>query len=262
MKLTTPVVLILSLLGLVSFSTIESTSLAASLSGSTASAIAPLAQEEFRWQGRLASGRVIEVVGVNGDVRAEATTGDEVAVRAIKSGEPSDFDRVDIQVLDREDGVTIKAVYPRGKSPRVRVDFTVQVPSGVRFFGHTVNGEVEAKSLSSEVKASTVNGDVHLSTGGFAEASTVNGSINASLGSANWEGTLEFETVNGSLTIHLPDGVNTEVQAETVNGSISTDFPITIHGHIKKSNLRGTIGSGGRTLKLETVNGSIQLRRA
>ena len=39
---------------------------------------------DFRWHGRLAPGKRVEVKGVNGDVHAVATTGAEVVVTAAK----------------------------------------------------------------------------------------------------------------------------------------------------------------------------------
>jgi DUF4097 and DUF4098 domain-containing protein YvlB len=144
----------------------------------------------------------------------------------------------------------------------VTVDFTVRVPAGVRFLGKTVNGEVEAAFLSSDVEANTVNGSIRISTAGYAEAQTVNGEIVASIGRATWSEALEFRTVNGGITLDLPAGLSTEVRAKTVNGDIQTDFPLMVTGRLGPRSVRGTIGSGGRRLALETVNGSIRLRKA
>jgi len=90
----------------------------------------------------------------------------------------------------------------------------------------------------------------------------VNGSVSATLGRADWVGEADFTTVNGGITLTLPAGVNTEVHAETVNGDLDTDFPLTVTGRFGPRRLRGTIGNGGRTLNLTTVNGSIRLRKA
>ena len=46
-----------------------------------------------------------------------------------------------------------------------------------------------------------------------------------------------------------------------MNGSISTDFPLTVQGRINRRQLNATIGSGGRELELETVNGSIDIKK-
>jgi hypothetical protein len=237
-------------------------------------------QDDFRWQGRIAKGSAIEIKGVNGSIRAEGSSGSEVEVVASKQSRRSDPNSVRIQVVEHGNGVTICAVYPSSDSTRpnvcgagdeghssvqnndVQVEFVVRVPAGVRFRGHTVNGEVEARSLGADVEASTVNGSVHVSTTGYAEASTVNGEIVASLGRADWTEELEFETVNGSITLNLPASTSTLLEAETLNGDITTDFSMTVQGRFSKRHVSGTIGDGGRQLSLKTVNGSIQVRRA
>ena len=241
---------------------------------------AAAAQGEFHWKGKIAPGKSIEIKGVNGDVRAVAGPGaGDVEVTAVKHARRSDPDEVKIEVVPHDDGVTICAVYPSdGRRENscdagegghmnvhdndVTVDFTVRVPAGVRFVGKTVNGEVAAADLSSDVEANTVNGSIRISTAGYAEAQTVNGEIVASLGRATWSDALEFRTVNGGITLDLPAGLSTEVRATTVNGDIQTDFPLMVTGRLGPRRLHGTIGSGGRRLALETVNGSIRLRKS
>src|SRR5438067_10861181 len=239
---------------------------------------AAAAQGEFHWKGKIAPGKSIEIKGVNGDVSAVAGSG-EVEVTAVKHARNSDPDEVKIEVVPSEEGVTICAVYPSdGRRDHtceagdhghmnthdndVRVNFTVRVPAGVRFAGHTVNGEVDAANLSGDVEAHTVNGSIRVSTSGSAEASTVNGSITAAVGRAQWTDALEFDTVNGGITLKLPPNVSTEVRASTVNGDIVTDVPLMVTGGLGPRRVTGTIGSGGRRLALETVNGSIRLRKS
>ena len=237
--------------------------------------------DDFTWRGRLAPGKRLEVKGVNGDVRAVAATGGEVVVTAAKHARRSDPDDVKIEVIEHEGGVTICAVYPTPRRARrenvcepgdhwssstenndVTVDFEVQVPTGVEFTGRTVNGEMRAEGLKADVSASTVNGSVRVSTTGIAEASTVNGSVYVEMGRADWTGELDFSTVNGGLTLTLPAQLNTEVHASTVNGEIHTDYPLTISGRFGPRRVRGTIGTGGRTLSLSTVNGEIRLKKS
>jgi DUF4097 and DUF4098 domain-containing protein YvlB len=142
----------------------------------------------------------------------------------------------------------------------VSVEFTVRIPAGVRLAARTVNGSVEASSLQSDVEARSVNGRIALSTTGIASAQTVNGSIDASLGQRVWTEPLRFNTVNGSIDLNLPSGIDADLRAETLNGGVSSDFPITIRGWQRRRRIAGTIGNGGRELDLHTVNGSIRLR--
>ena len=244
-------------------------------------AFATATAQDFSWHGRIAAGKRLEVKGVSGDVRAVLASGAEAVVNARKHARRSDPDDVEIKVVQSDEGVTICAVYPT--PPRAReenscepgdrwhsstdnndvvVDFEVQVPAGVEFNGQTVNGEMSAEGLKGDVKASTVNGSVRVSTTGLAEASTVNGSVYAEMGRANWNDELEFSTVNGGMTLILPGKLDTELRASTVNGEIDSDYPLMITGKFGPRRLRGTIGAGGRTLNLSTVNGEIRLKKS
>ena len=234
--------------------------------------------DEFNWHQSLAAGKVIEIVGVNGSIEASGTKG-ELEVRAVKTSEKYDLADVQIEVVQHADGVTICAVYPsaRGQANECRpggkgrmntrkndvtVNWTVRVPEGVRLIGRTVNGHIAAHGLTAPAEAYTVNGPVTVETTSWATASTVNGSITARMGKADWSDDREFSTVNGSITIELPPNASMQVDAATVNGSMSTDFPLTVRGKWGPQRMSGTIGQGGRSLSLSTVNGSLNLRRS
>ena len=246
-----------------------------------AALVTPAAGQDFRWTGRLAPGKRLEIKGVSGDIHAVAATGDQIEVTAVKQARRSDPAEVEIKVVPSDEGVTICAVYPTGRHARrentcepgdhwssntedndVSVDFTVHLPAGLELYANTVNGDVEAEGLGGTVKAYTVNGSIRLSTKGFAEATTVNGSIYASLGRADWTEGVDFRTVNGGITLELPATFSAEIRAETVNGDIETDFPLTVTGRFGPRHLRGTVGNGGRQLDLGTVNGSIRRRKS
>ena len=153
---------------------------------------------EFRWRGAVGAGRVVEVKGINGEVRAEGTSGGEVEVVATKRGRRSAPETVRVEVVPHADGVTIapstesrrdkpNTCEPGGKGRSnvrnndVRVDFVVRVPAASASW-QTVNGGVEAEGIAANVEARTVNGGIKVSTTGYAEARTVNGSITARWG--------------------------------------------------------------------------------
>lgn len=236
------------------------------------------AQQDFRWHGSVPQGRSIEIKGVNGDVRAEPSGSNEVEVEAIKTARRDNPADVRIEVVPHAGGVTICAVYPSrdGAKPNecapgsggrmnvqnndVTVRFLVRVPAGVTLVGRTVNGEVEANRLNGDVDLHTVNGSVTFSTTGGGRAETVNGSIHGEMGRADWSDTNSFNTVNGSIVLRFPDSLSADVRASTVNGDITSDFAIST-SRVSRRRLEGTIGGGGRTLALESVNGSITLKR-
>ncbi len=257
---------------------IQTTILAATLTvlAATVRAQSP----DFSWHGTLAAGKTIEIRGVNGRVDASAATGNTVEVTAVKHARRSDPEEVTIQVVESNDGVTICAVYPTPRRSRhdnhcgagddyemntnnndVEVRFTVKVPRGVRLDAATVNGDIRVTEIAGDAELHTVNGGIDVTTSGTVRAETVNGDIDARMGQAAWTGSLVFKTVNGSVSLTAPASLSTEIDAETVNGSVDSDFPITVQGRMERRHLRGTIGAGGRSLEIETVNGGIELRK-
>lgn len=240
------------------------------------------AQEDFRWSGRLAAGQRLEIKGVNGAIRAERSSGSEVEVTAVKrEGREGRLQDVRIERITHDGGVTICAIYPSRSGNRsnrctagddwsanvqdndVSVEFTVRVPRGVHFLGATVNGNVRAEDMPGDAHVSTVNGGVTVSAAGVVEAATVNGTLSIETGAADPGRDLEYNTVNGNINLTVPAGFRADVRASVLNGNIESDWPLEIErGRYVGQSARGQIGRGGRELKLETVNGNIEIRRS
>ncbi|MFN8587638.1 MAG: hypothetical protein U0704_07515 [Candidatus Eisenbacteria bacterium] len=243
-------------------------------SGSTAWS-ATERHQQWTWQGAAPASGKLEIHGINGGIVAEPGTGNQIEVVADKHGKRHDPAEVEIKVVQDSDGITICAVYPKGGSPctgnswngghhdcDVQVEFHVKVPAGIAFDANTVNGGITARSLAGPVKAHTVNGECEIETSMSGEAHTVNGGVRATLGRVSANDRLEFETVNGSITVSLPDNASAQLEGATVNGGIRTDFPAEVQGKWGPKSMRATLGKGGARVRLNTVNGSIALKRA
>ena len=238
---------------------------------------------DFSWDGRITNNRWLYVRNLNGAIRVERATGDRAEVTAVKRwrrGNPEDV-RIETRRLGGDDGdVIICAFWTenascdedgyrsrgdnswRGHDNDTSVEFTVKIPAGVRLGVSTVNGSVTVNGATSEVRASTVNGRVSAqSSGGPVNASTVNGDIDVRMRELG-TGDLEYSTVNGSIEIEVPANLDADLDMRTVNGSLTSDFPLTLEGRVNPRRMRATIGKGGRRLRLETVNGSVELRKA
>ena len=235
--------------------------------------------ETWSWNKVVAAGKTVAVKGVIGDITAEPATGNQVQVIARKSGSRSEVREVQIEVVEHEGGVTICAMYPthgdrysecgpdryssNSRDNDVTVDFEVRVPRGVKFNGSSVTGSVRATGLTADVKASSVSGDVRVSTTGIVRASTVSGSIKVRMGRTDWDETLGFSTVSGNILLEMPGELNTDIRMTTVSGSLDSDWQMTV-GNSRRfgpRNLNGRIGNGGRELRLSTVSGDVELRR-
>ena len=226
------------------------------------------------WTGTIAQGDAIEIKGINGDIIADVTASNSVTVTFSKEGNNSDPAEVEIEVITHSGGVTICAVYPSvpgqpandcapgggghmdTQDNDVEVTFWVSLPAGVDLIGNTVNGSVNGTNLNSNAFANTVNGNVQISTSQIASGFTVNGSINTAIGLSDWDRDLNFATVNGDVSIQVPTGTNADVRLTNVNGSIYTDMSLTT---VSPGDIRGTLGTGGRTLFISTVNGNLEL---
>ena len=250
----------------------------------------------WKWDGPLASGGSLRLFNINGALHFTASSDGSVHVQAVKhvhsGGDPTvvhyavvkDGNNLTICAMWNDnatcdiDGMRGGRDYDNGGDRRrnVTAEISVQVPSGVRTSGNTVNGEVTAERLNSDVRANTVNGtvrvtqvtgevtartvngDVNVDTrGGTVSGETVNGSVKASMGSSG-TGDMRFRTVNGGIEITTPSAFNADVSLSTLYGSIDSKFSLNFDR--RRRHADGSVGSGGRRLTVNTVNGSISLQ--
>jgi len=234
---------------------------------------------EFHWSGKLSPDQIVEIKNLSGTIEARAGNSDQVEVTAEKIG--PDADSVKIEVVPGAEGVTICAIYPGGMTGastgpcepgehwhsdshnnHTKVNFTVRMPSNLRFGAVNVNGNITAEDMGRYVRASSVNGSVRVSTQQWAELSTVNGSIEGRMGSADWTGTLKVSSVNGSIELEMPGNLSADVRFKSVNGRLESDLPLTVSGSMGGRKVEGRIGSGGRELVVNTVNGNLRLKQS
>jgi hypothetical protein len=178
-----------------------------------------------------------------------------------------------IEVTNTEDSVKIKTEYPQNRTyggnddnrgNSASVEYTLTVPRGARLQGaELVNGSLDLDGLQGDVNASLVNGAVKAQRlGGAVKLSTVNGriAVNAS-GLENAKG-VALNSVNGAIELVVPGGAGANVEASTIHGPITNDFGlIEEKGQYVGRNLSGQIGSGGPKVRLNNVNGSINIKR-
>lgn len=253
------------------------------------------ATEEFGGVYHMEPGAGVQVHNMNGNVEITAWNESYADVRAVKRTKEnrSELDKVKIAVSE-EDGLDVMTVIVRkksegnsfisgiiggmGRGPKVSVEYTIKVPQsallreietvngsvvlrGTRGDAavHTVNGTVTVTDGAHVLEASTTNGDVVISGGTVTgSASTTNGSITAALDAKGRSA--GFSTVNGSISLSVPKGLNADVELRTVNGRVSVPEGLALKaGRISPRHIMGRLGSGGKTISAETVNGSISL---
>ena len=210
-----------------------------------------------------ADGRV-SLNNVNGAVHISAWDRNEVQVEAIKRAYTKEaLGEANIVIDSATSSISIRTKYPESKHHKdsASVEYTLKVPRRARLFAvETVNGSVEVSGVTGDVKISSVNGPVTAQNlAGEARLSTVNGTVNASFDKVEGAPSISLHTVNGSISLAIPDKSNAEFNASTVHGGISSDFGVPAYRHRIGGSVSGRIGSGGAHIKLSSVNGGIHI---
>jgi hypothetical protein len=139
------------------------------------------------------------------------------------------------------------------------VSFLVYVPAASDAEAETSNGPLSVTGVTGRMRLDAQNGPIRLrDVGGDVVARTQNGPLSGT----QWDGAgLDAETVNGPVTLTVPDGFNADLETGTVNGPFTSDIPITmtIRGRVGRP-FNGTLGQGGPPIRVVTVNGPVRIR--
>jgi len=209
----------------------------------------------------------------------------ELAVRAPKSESFSGIG------LYRSASARLVVTAPRRTDLRARSD-----DGSIRVEG--LEGRLELRTSDGSIRARDVSGDLIMNTGdgsvtvgaaeGRLEVDTGDGSVDVSgrldrvklhtgdgsvvfraepetRMSSGWE----ITTGDGGVTVYLPDGFSTELDAHTGDGTVRSDLAVLSdlesaggQREDRRRSLRGRLGEGGHTLRIRTGDGSIRLRRS
>lgn len=159
---------------------------------------------------------------------------------------------------------TIEAKGPDTSGWRGRswsVSYTLRVPRQLAGASlHTSNGPIAVTDLQGAIDLETTNGGLNLRfVEGNVHARTTNGGIAIALsGNRLRGGGLDAHTTNGGINVKASPNLSAHLVAETTNGGIHVGYPNAAGDH-NHHDVDTNIGGGGETLRLETVNGGIEV---
>jgi hypothetical protein len=207
--------------------------------------------------------------GTNGGAEVEAWDRDSIAVRA----KVVSYARTEegAAAIGREVKVTfangvLSAEGPAGgRREGWAVMFEVRVPRKIDLDVETTNGPIEVAGVNGKLVLDAQNGPITLTeVGGEVRARLQNGPLTIALEGDHWEGTgLDASTVNGPLTLRIPEGYNAQLETGTRNGPFNTEIPITVQGRIgghMGQQISTKLGRGGATIRANTTNGPLSIR--
>ncbi len=228
----------------------------------------------------IAAGQTLSIRNVSGEIRVTAAR--EGALRIVAQG-ASDGSRPErVRIVSRAvgSGLAVCALWGNAtacdegayspsstsfwqrlnfRSP-VSVNFTVELPAGVKLDIRDVNGSVTVDGATSDVLVHAVNGSVRAATtSGILELKTVNGDVTGDVRGAATR--ILAKTVNGTVDMTGPADLAGEIEMGAVNGALTSDFAINTVGKLSKRKLAGRIGTGGGSVELKSVNGSVALHK-
>ena len=210
---------------------------------------------------------------INGDILIVGGSGSQVQVVAHKkAGKQEYMDELKIVVDANEDYVRIETRHPKSEGSWFKwgddsggsISYELMVPEGVKLDTiSTVNGDVTIEAVSGTVKAETVNGSLQaMGLEGDVNLETVNGSVRAEFDQLGEGQRVSAEAVNGKIVLLIPGDASARVEAETINGSIDAeDFGLVAEKGFVGRDLSGEIGHGDGRISLDTVNGSIKIKK-
>jgi putative adhesin len=237
-----------------------------------------LAAAPWTYRAKLGAKQWVWIRNTRGSVTVVPAKGDSLQVSAVKTYRSSDTVSVRLVAVPSDGGVAVCAVWGSdsdcgpghrdmqmrgGRRNDVAVDFTVRLPRNVGLDASTTVGDVHVAGARGPLVVHAVSGDVDVVTAkGPVKVELINGDVRVRMEAFGDSGGVTASTINGSLTAELPAHLDANVEASTVNGSITTDYQLAVSGKFAGRKVNGTLGRGGRTVHLETVNGSIKLKKA
>ena len=229
--------------------------------------------EEFHQTYALTPDGSVELDNINGAVHISTWDQNEVKVDAVKYADAKErLDDARIEIDASKEHLSIRTRYRDhdltfnwgSHNNPASVEYTLTVPRTVRLDEiKLINGALDVTGVTGEVHASCINGRLEAhNLAGRAELSTINGRLDAGFDQLSGS-PIELNSVNGSVELTIPSDSKAEIEASTVSGGIDNDFGLHVNHHrVVGHDLRGELGAGGPRIKLENVNGRIEIHHA
>jgi hypothetical protein len=207
----------------------------------------------------------------NGGIRVEAWDRNEIRVRAVVTANARTLDearqlasRVQVQAGSGRVSASGPTEAERNRREWWSVSYRINVPRQTDLDLNSLNGGISVAGVAGTLRFETHNGGVNLrDLAGSVRGETHNGGLTVSLAGQRWDGEgLDVETMNGGVTIDIPDGYNGQLETRTVNGGVRFDYPMTVVGDLTARNgINATLGSGGPPVRVRTTNGGLRVQR-
>jgi len=157
------------------------------------------------------------------------------------------------------------------------VTYNISLPFDFIIQAENVNGLVVADSIQNDVAVVLVNGNIEvddhhgaahllLTNGNIiltsqsddVDVGLINGNIDATVHLED-QGECRMQTVNGEIALNIPQNTSATFSANVANGQIWVSDLQLQNLNVTPNTTAGTMGDGGGSIVLGTVNGNISV---
>jgi len=217
----------------------------------------------------------IEITGVS-DTDSVVVWGERIVESESTIDAAQRLEGLHVRVGKHTDEITVRTEQPREAHGRnYIVNYRIYVPATWQIFVEHINGNVTVSSIARKMDIDLVNGDVTIRssdgnvdvelTNGHMRLWDLSGNVEGKLTNGNIDGrillprseTCVLKTVNGRITLSLPQSASAAFSAEVTNGTIVLSDLDLQDQRVTSRSVAGTLGDGEGEIDLEAVNGNI-----
>lgn len=179
-------------------------------------------------------------------------------------GQYGGTDNTDIGFYVVEDGNNLIV-----KNLRKSEKATIYLPKSQNVSAKTTwHGDLKISGFTGEVEANArLNGSIYINDiSGPLTANALNGTVEVTFGKVNQTSPISIFTTNGVVDVTLPSNTPGDLSMSSWNGDVYTNFDIAKPDKegmrsVAGRKVTGKINNGGVSIKLNSTNGNIYLRK-
>lgn len=231
------------------------------------------------------SGKKLKMDNINGGISIDGWDKDQIEINATKEVSSEKYEipqeikdglkEIEIDIQENEGSIEITTNCPQGLEQggkyQIRVYYKIYLPKKTDLKVETINGGIAIQGVAGTIQVKSINGgisltaldgkiDIFTSNGGLSfrdifgecDIQTMNGGIYGEYTILDKPLNLEVKSMNGQVSINLPQSEDIKAFAKCTNGSVSSKISLVK----SKSELKGE-----KKIAIEVSNGSIKINK-
>jgi DUF4097 and DUF4098 domain-containing protein YvlB len=222
-------------------------------------------RDEINETYKLSPGATVMINDIAGPVEIETWDGDSAEVHIVRSARSrEDLEHKKVVVEHSPTNLAIHTERHDGRGwdrANVRQAVTLKLPRRIDLTVTDVAGRVRVGQVDGSLQVNDVAGTLDVGpVNGAPRINDIAGAVTMTIGEIGGEG-IHINDVAGRVDLLVPNGVSADVEITDISGRISVDVPnVSVLGKVDPESFRGRIGSGGPSITIRDIAGSVTLR--